>query len=237
MSIESEIKNVRLSEIDADIIPMIRPLNDKSEDYRILENAINEDGQRSPITIRFLSEEEKQNAHAGAIYGIIDGHHRYHIAQKFNRETIMSKVDDTPADPVRDAMLAFRMNSTSIRMSPAEKGKVICELMNATNLDMNAVGEKVFGLKSAMIYRCVQKYKELIGEPIIKKPRKDKQEYNSNLLKENFTKLFGGTYGNYNLSNSDQLKKKLELIKDIKTQLRLLEKHLSNMISRVEDIK
>ena len=237
MNDESKIKNVRLSDIDAEIIPLIRPINDKSEDYRILENAINEDGQRSPITIRLLSEDEKQNAHAGAIYGIIDGHHRYHIAQKFNRETILAKVDDNPASPVRDAMLAFRMNSTSIRMSPAEKGKVICELMDATNLDMNAIGEKVFGLKSAMIYRCVQKYKESIGDPTIKKPRKDSQQYDPSVLKENFTKLFGGTYDNYNLSNSDQLKKRLELIKDIKTQLRLLEKHLSNMISRVEDIK
>ena len=171
---------------------MIRPLNDKSEDYRILENAINEDGQRSPIMIRFLSEEEKQNAHAGAIYGIIDGHHRYHIAQKFNRENIMSKVDDTPSDPVRDAMLAF--------------------------------------------YRCVQKYKDSIGEPIIKKPRKNKQEYDPNVLKENLTKLFDGRNGSYAIhndfafDNSRRLEEKLNLIKDVKTQIRLLEKHLSEIL-------
>ena len=227
-----------MNDIDADIIPLIRPLNDKSEDYRILENAINEDGQRSPITIRLLSDDEKQNAHEGAIYGIIDGHHRYHIAKKFNRENILAKVDDSPASPVRDAMLAFRMNSTSIRMSPAEKGKVICELMDATKLDMNAIGEKVFGLKSAMIYRCVQKYKDSIGDPTIKKPRKDNQQYDPIVLEKSLTKLFGGInssyviHDNFDVDDSSHLKKRLELLKEVKNQIKLLEKRLSTALQK-----
>lgn len=239
----SSVREIVLDEIDADVIPKIRAVNDKTEEYRILENAINVDGQRNPITVRYLTEEEKRNSRTGSIYGIIDGHHRFHIAQKFNKGTILAQVDDMPSDPVRDAMVAFRMNATSIRMSPAERGKVICDLMKATELDMNEIGEKVFGLRSAMIYRCVQKYKESIGEPTVKKPRKQGQSFEPNVcqnLMKRLSQLIDATSLSKNpftTNNRSSIEEDLKLIKDMKTQLQLLEKQLSENHARNDATK
>ena len=233
MSKDLGVKKVRLDEIDDQAIPKIRLVDEASEDYRILENAINKDGQRNPITLRLLTDEEKSKAREGAIYGIIDGHHRFHIACKFNRETILSEVDDTPSDPIRDAMLAFRMNTTSIRMSPIEKGKVICYLMKETGADVNEIGRRVFGLKTAMIYRSIQKYKESIGESTVKKSRKSYDKFDSKICQKTLTELFGGVgedfivHNRFDTNDEETRKEKLKLVKSIKKQLTLLEKQLS----------
>ena len=233
MSKNLGVKKVRLGEIDDQAIPKIRSVDEASEAYRILENAINKDGQRNPITVRPLTEEEKGKAREGAIYGIIDGHHRFHIACKFKWETILATVDDTTSDPIRDTMLAFRMNMTSIRMSPAEKGKVICYLMKETGADVNEIGRRVFGLKTAMIYRSIQKYKESIGESTVKKARKTDDKFDVKIFQEALTELFGGIGKNFIVhdrfaTNDDETRKeKLKLIKNIKKQLTLLEKQLS----------
>lgn len=240
MDNDSSVRAINLNEIDFDVIPKIRPVNDKTEEYRILENAINADGQRNPITIRLLTEAEKNKAHSGAIYGIIDGHHRFHIAQKFNRDTILAQVDDTSSDPIHDAMLAFRMNATSIRMSPAERGKVICDLMKATNCDMNEIGERVFGLRTSMIYRCIQKYKESIGEPTIKKPRKQEQRFEPVVFRDLMKRLSAltntmSTSNNpWDISGRVHSEDDLKLIKDMKAQLQLLEKQLLENRARMD---
>lgn len=226
------VKKIRLDEIDEQVIPKIRLVDETTEDYRILENAINKDGQRNPITVRPLTDKEKGKACEGAIYGIIDGHHRFHIACKFKWETILATVDDTTSDPIRDTTLAFRMNTTAIRMSPAEKGKVICDLMRATGVDMNEIGRRVFGLKTAMIYRCVQKYEESIGKSK-KTPKKAKKNFDSEIFQESLMKLFNGIGLNFivpeqfRVKESETRESKLKLVKEIKKQLNLLEKQLS----------
>lgn len=231
MDKDLSVKRVRLGEIDEQVIPKIRLVDETTEDYRILENAINKDGQRNPITVRPLTDEEKGKACEGAIYGIIDGHHRFHIACKFKWETILATVDDTTSDPIRDTTLAFRMNTTAIRMSPAEKGKVICDLMRATGVDMNEIGRRVFGLKTAMIYRCVQKYEESIGKSK-KTPKKAKKNFDSEIFQESLMKLFNGIGLNFivpeqfRVKESETRESKLKLVKEIKKQLNLLEKQL-----------
>ena len=227
------VKNILLDEIDDQVLHKIRSVDEASEAYRILENAINKDGQRNPITLRFLTEEEKSKARKGAIYGIIDGHHRFHIARKFNRKTILVEVDDTPSDPIRDTTLAFRMNTTSIRMSPVEKGKVICDLMEETKLDKKEIGKLVFGLKTAMIYRCVQKYEESIDKSTIKKSKESSKAFDSEKFRELLIELFNGigcnfiAPENFSVKENKNREEKLKLVKDIKKQLNLLEKQLS----------
>lgn len=94
MSIES----VKLSDIDPDIIPLIRKINVDSEKYKGLEFTILQDGQKNPILIRELTDEEKSKARENVVYGIIDGHHRYSIAKNNNFDSVLAKIEKRNPD-------------------------------------------------------------------------------------------------------------------------------------------
>lgn len=59
---EEDATEVSLNEIDPKAINLIRELKRKNNsDYRQLKNAIERDGQRQPIIVRELNDEEKVN--------------------------------------------------------------------------------------------------------------------------------------------------------------------------------
>ena len=120
---------VKMTEIDSEVISNIRKLKKKSRAYKILEHAIKQDGQLNPILIRQLTDTEKQTAKEGAMYGIIDGHHRYQIALENNQEAILAEIDENPQSDYRDMELALRLNVSNILMSTIEKGEVIYNLI------------------------------------------------------------------------------------------------------------
>lgn len=166
---EIKSKMIEIVKIDDNVIPAIREVNRDTENYKLLENAIKKDGQRNPIIIRKLTEEEKAKVKEGVEYGIIDGHHRYQIALENHQESILAEIDEEKPSRIRDIILAFRLNGTSIRMTPIEKGKVIYDLMKiykdeGKEKKVDEIGEEVFGLKTAMAYRCYQIYRKSIGE-------------------------------------------------------------------------
>lgn len=139
-------------------------------------NAIIEDEQRHPITLRKLTEEERQRAKSGAVYGIIDGHHRYRVAIKSKKEDILADVipelNEQYGNTIRDIKLALRLNESSIKMTNEEKGKIIYELMCETGKSAPDIADEIFGVKTSMAYRCLNAYKKSIGEHVISKPRK-----------------------------------------------------------------
>ena len=103
---------VKLLEIDAEIIPLIRKVDIESESYKGLNFSIQKDGQKNPIIIRELTDEEKANARENAVYGIIDGHHRYSIAKNNNADTIFAQIETrNPEDNNNylDTVLAYRL--------------------------------------------------------------------------------------------------------------------------------
>ena len=219
---------IKLNEIDDNIIPGIRKVNRDKESYKLLENAIAKDGQRNPIIIRKLTEEEKIKAKKGAEYGIIDGHHRYQIAREKNQESILAEIDEEEASPIRDVILAFRLNGTSIRMTPIEKGKVIYDLMEiykdkGIEKKVDEIGEEVFGLKTAMAYRCYQAYRKFIGEYEQKSDTKTK--FKVEILYEAFEKLPKNEININSMSIEDSVSQ-LEAIRAIEGQLRFYKEML-----------
>ena len=159
---------INLNEIDPKVINAIREVKTETENYKLLKGAIEKDGQHHPITIRRLTDEEKNSAKESAIYGIIDGHHRYTIANELGRNEILATVEEGEFSEIRDIVLALQLNSTNIRMTPVEKGKVIYELIelyakNGVKKNANDIGKEVFGLETAMAYRCLQEYNKLTG--------------------------------------------------------------------------
>ena len=193
----------------------------KSRAYRILEHAIKQDGQLNPILIRQLTDTEKQTAKEGAVYGIIDGHHRYQIALENNQESILAEIDEEKPSRIRDIILAFRLNGTSIRMTPIEKGRVIYDLMKIykdeeTEKKVDEIGEEVFGLKTAMAYRCYQAYRKSIGECEQKPDIKTK--FKVEKLYEAFKELHKDKIDIDNMSIEDSVGQ-LEAIRAIEGQL------------------
>lgn len=176
MAIPEQVRYISVNEIDEDIIPKIREVNTHSDAFKILANSIKEDSQRHPITLRLLTVAEKTLS--GAVYGIIDGHHRYRIARKNGQLTIpafvISGMRDTVSDIIADCKLALRLNESSIKMSPKEKGKVLYELAKKTKLNMTELAEKIFGIRTSMAYHCLNAYKKSIGEKVVTKPRRQK---------------------------------------------------------------
>lgn len=169
---------IELSQIDENVIKKVREVNEHSENYSILRNTIIEDDQRYPITLRKLTEAEQVRAKPGAIYGIIDGHHRYRIASKSKREDILADVLPDPPEncehhdsDIHDIKLALRLNESSIRMTNEEKGKIIYELMLTTGKSAPDIADEIFGVKTSMAYRCLNAYKKSVGETVLSKPR------------------------------------------------------------------
>ena len=230
---------VPLSKIDPDIIPNVRPLSDEnSEAYKNLLNCIDSDSQRHPITVRKLTDEELQKTKIStAIYGIIDGHHRFRIAEELNQTEILAEIDDGEASFEHDVILAMRLNISPIKMSLKDKGKIICELCQYVNTHYNEsnktnvveVGERIFGLKKSMTYKCVNAYKRANNEKVIQKPRTEVslklQDLSQNL---NFLQnILGSEEGLQTIADdsakSDEILKKIyEVEKQLKNVKKLL---------------
>ena len=114
---------MKLSKIDPSIIPSVRPLNTDSNEYKMLELSIKKNGQRQAITVRQLTDEELSKSGSKAKYGIIDGHHRYHIALNSGQDLILATIDTTKASEVHDLILALQLNESAQKMSPTENQK------------------------------------------------------------------------------------------------------------------
>ena len=187
MAVQQQIQYISLVEIDENIIPKIRELNEDSDAFHVLSISIKDDGQRHPITLRRLSESEKKQAKSGATYGIIDGHHRFKIARANNQLTIpaiiLTNSSNTDSDIYSDVKLALRLNEGSIKMSPTEKGRLLHELAKSTGRNPVSLAGEIFGFKSSMAYRCLNAYRKSIGEVVVSKPRKTDDFQFKNLKK------------------------------------------------------
>lgn len=230
---------ISLSKIDPNIIKLIRPLSSvDSEQYKILQSSIEKDGQKHPITIRRLTEEELTNPDfnikEGAEYGIIDGHHRFDIAQKNKADKILAEIDSATQSDYHDTMLAFRLNASSIKMTPLEKGKIIYTLSEETGKDIREIGEEIFGLKTAMLYRCVNVYKKSIGAKTVSKPRKSKEQFNFSSFKKSFAELrnLPKTQANFTAMLNDVSKSNeaLKTIEIFEKQLAWVKEQIKNSI-------
>lgn len=218
-----QAQEIDLGEIDPEIISCIREMSDDSSGYTQLEKSIEKDGQKQPIIIRRLTDEEKEKTQ-GKVYGIIDGHHRFIIAQKLHRQNILAIIDDGETSQLRDMILAMRFNEASIKMSAVQKGQVIYEILNligeksSDGKIIEDIGTQIFGLKQAMAYRCVQCYKKAVGMKSIEKPRKNK--FDDKKLKSLVKEL------NTNIKNfsKEECVTQLSKIKELESQLRFLKK-------------
>lgn len=223
-----DIQTIKLSEIDAEIIPLIRKVDTDSDSYKGLKFSIQQDGQKNPILIRELTAEEKGNS--DLLYGIIDGHHRFYIAKENNFDTILAKIETRESDKNNtylDKVLAYRLNESSIKMSPMDKGKVIYELSQQEQKDIPVIGKEIFNLEKAMSYRLVRDYKKSIGETTIRKPRPTK--FNSAVLQESFSKI------NQDIENlpESEFENQLEVIKATQQQLKYLQSLLESKMKKI----
>ena len=228
---DSNIKQIPLSEIDPNVIHLVRDLNTESQSYLQLKKSIEKDGQQQPIIIRELTDQEKQKQELPTQYGIIDGHHRFNIAKELSYETISVIIDTGEASPARDMILSMRFNESSLKMSVIQKGEVIYKVLETLYATSNKklieeIGEKIFGLKPAMTYRCLRAYKIAMKKETISKPRQtsfDIKQIESGLQKlpENLE--------NISAIDEQNLKQYQEAIKSIETQLRILKKELDKV--------
>ena len=159
-----ESQMIEMYKIDPAAIPPIRDVDEASESFQVLSEIIRQDTQKYPILIRRLTDEDRANSNVkeGAEFGIIDGQHRFRIAQKNNKSEILATIVDAEVPfastrKLEDVKIALRMN-TGIPLSTIQKGKIIYE-MSSGGQNIAEIGEELFGLATAMAYRCVQAYK------------------------------------------------------------------------------
>ena len=166
---------VKIDEISGDAIKDIREIKDNTnKSYQILRNSIEKDGQYNPIVIRELTVEEineLKNKKDDAKYGIIDGHHRYRIAQELNKTEILATIIYEKCNAkYKDILKAFRINNSVIKMSKAEKGKAIKEYMESKGIKKGdqsgiaSIGKELFGVEKSSAYIYVQAYEESLKE-------------------------------------------------------------------------
>ena len=237
------VQNINISEIDTDIIKMIRPLNTDSDDYKILKAAIEKDGQRHPITVRELTDEEKSKVTTDIKYGIIDGHHRFHIAKELDQITIMAEIDQNEVSHKMDIILAYRLNESTIKMSTLDKGKVLYELLKTESDDstndrkkLRELGKEVFGIGTAMSYRALQEYKKSIGEETQKKPPKSVTNLDFKKFKEQFKESSKLITREIKISDVTNCADRVEVIDKITKELLILKKYLMLQTGVEEEI-
>lgn len=171
---------IDLNKIDPAAISPIRGVNEESDSFKILEHAISQDSQQYPIVIRKLTEEEKRvdGVAQEAEYGIIDGHHRYKIAQANAQDKILATVlDYVPSEErdikLEDVKMALRMNS-AIPMTTLQKGEILYRLIEETGKTVEDLGKELFGLAKSMAYRCLNAYKRKNNISTVTKKREKK---------------------------------------------------------------
>ena len=226
MSIES----VKLSDIDPDIIPLIRKISVDSQSYKGLEFSILQDGQKNPILIRELTDEEKSKARENAVFGIIDGHNRFNIAKNNNFDSVLAEIEKRNPDDNNnylDIILAYRLNESSIKMSTIEKGRIIFQLKEQQKeKTVPEIGREVFNLSKSMSYRLVNEYNKSIGNSTIDKTREN--GFNSEIFNDIFNKISKNVDS---VSESDY-EEQLELIKTAQQQLRFLKSLLDTKFKK-----
>ena len=218
---------IKIDEIDANVIDSIRVVDTKSEAYEILASSIQKDGQLYPITVRELNADEQELVGNNVKYGIIDGHHRFLIAKDNGQTEILANIDTTESSEIHDMILAFKLNNTNIRMTPAQKGEVISKLMglyekNGEKKSADDIGKEIFGLQTAMAYRCLQAFKQSLAKS---------EDASKSIEKCDFQKLssaFGKlpTDSNFKFEGTEQYIEQLNAIKEIESQLRFYKKFL-----------
>ena len=247
----TRILEVKLEEIDAEIIKPIRQVKTESDEYKMLKTAIKKDGQRHPITIRELAESEKSSAKDGAKYGIIDGHHRFQIAQELGQATISAEITPEAATERdrarRDVVLAYRLNESTIKMTTEEKGKVIYDLLQQEQTSdgkrkrdkqkVKELGEEIFGLGLAMSYRALQSYRKSIGEKPQTKPHKDVREFDHTAFKKLFQtqqKIVLKQMKNLDATNCVG---RIQAINELTRELNKLKKYLMSQDGVADELK
>ena len=229
---------IPLEQISDKSIPTIRPVHRKnSVDYLQLKKGIEQDGQRQPIVLRKLTDDEKKiSKNAVAVYGIIDGHHRFAIAKDLKQKEILAVIDIAEPSNAHDTILAMRFNLSSIKMKPVEKGKVISDLLETLGGESNQelvekIGEEFFGLKKSMTYYCWRLYKKSIDEHTVEKPRENNFDVGQ------IRNLAQGLPEDLKNISADDGLKQLENIKMIEQQLKYLKKGIKNIEAVAEAIK
>ena len=235
---------IKLDKIDDKIIAPIREVKINSESFKLLEAIINEDQQHFPIIIRRLTNDEFNNPQIkqGAEYGIIDGHHRFAVAQRNNKLEILATIlDDAVADEpnarkMQDIKNALRMNS-AIPMTTIQKGKIIYDLSNQTGKTTDVLGEELFGLAKSMAYRCVNDYKKYDNLKVIQKTRdKSFKPEMLNDIHEAWNNIPHDA-SNINVEDANQCLRQIESIKNLESKLRLLRNLLREQKSVREKLK
>ena len=230
---------IKIDEIDATVINPIRKVDTTSEGYQILAKSIEKEGQLYPITVRKLNTDEQEAvADSKVKYGIIDGHHRFQIAIDNGKIEILANVDTSGSSEINDIILAFKLNNTNIRMTPAQRGEVIFKLIelyekNGEKKSAGDIGKEIFGLQTAMAYRCLQAFKQASSKS--EDNSKSINKCNLKKLYEAFDKL--PTDSNFNFEHTEQYIEQLNAIKEIESQLRFYRKFLLSQPNVKEKIK
>jgi ParB/RepB/Spo0J family partition protein len=176
----TEVKTINLTEIDSNAITKAN-LREVTEDdkFDLLCEQINSEGQRNPIVVRELREEESTQPEAK--YGILDGHHRYQALQSLNFETINAVIVESDND-TDDLIKAATYNLSQKNLEMWEIGKILVELNELTGKKIDVVA-KGFGIARSTAFKYRKEYlKHLNPTDRPAKPAKILAEYDYETL-------------------------------------------------------
>ena len=228
-----EVQLIPIEKISPTAIKRIRSVNENSNAFRELREAVRADGQHYPIIIRKLTEEERsqEGISSEKEYGILDGHHRYEIAAFDRKKEILASVldYDTPNDTVErkiaDTRIALIMNA-NVPMTALQKGKVLFELSESTDKNVVELGERIFGIKASMSYHYVNRYKKQKNIRTVVKRREhaiDAQLLND--LSDSWNQI-PHELSEFDFDDASKCMSQIDKIKVLKDKLNVIEKVL-----------
>lgn len=203
-------------------ITNIRGFDPSAKAQHALQLSIEEHGQISPIIIRLLRKDEQTDDSPDAVYGILEGHHRYEALKALGKDTIRATIVKSDTD-AQDLLILAQSNIVGIKWTDYQKGELIDTFMQLTKTTAKDAGKKLFGLDKSRAYQLHKIYREhqqlaegiVVTIPTQKRNKKSSVVYDRNKLLATLQKFTPAE--DFSTINRDQ---ELATVKDLAQQLK-----------------
>lgn len=170
-------------------ITNIRGFDPSAKAQHALQLSIAEHGQISPILIRPLRKDEQNDDCPDAVFGILEGHHRYEALKALGKNTIRATIVQSDTD-AQDLLILAQSNIVGIKWTDYQKGELIDTFMHLTKTTAKDAGKKLFGLDKSRAYQLHKIYREhqqcaegiVATIPTQKRRKKSSADYDRNKL-------------------------------------------------------
>lgn len=226
-----DIVKLALGEIDPEAIAIanLRTVNEESEHFTALLKQIELVDQKEPILVRKLRDGEKKKE--GAVYGVLDGHHRYAVFVALQKERIQAIIVESENE-ISDLMQAAGANLSHESLELWQKGQILVTLKEKQNRKLKDVAAD-FGIARSTAFKYQAAYQRHKKNEEGKKSIKEKPLYDSDKLE----KMLSDFKLNAECADEESFKEEIRRVDELTSQLSSYKRQLRDRLRQIKSSK